>query len=148
MRKNIIDDGISVFFADVLHFGEVRGSSPAGGLCGPFGRRSVSLFHPDMYRLLEAHQEVKERKGSTSPSVYQKPELLATAPNQVWSWDITKLLGPGEMDLFLSLCRSGHLQPLRRGLDDCSRSLRLGQKLIPDTLEKQNIPSGATDDPC
>ena len=47
-----------------------------------------------MYRLLEAHQEVKERRDQLRHPVYQKPELLATAANQVWSWDITKLLGP------------------------------------------------------
>ena len=47
-----------------------------------------------MYRILDAHQEVKERRNQLSHPVYQKPELLATAPNQVWSWDITKLLGP------------------------------------------------------
>ena len=47
-----------------------------------------------MYRILDEHKEVKERRRQLSHPVYQKPELLATAPNQVWSWDITKLLGP------------------------------------------------------
>ena len=47
-----------------------------------------------MYRLLYAEQEVKERRNQRRHVVYQKPELLASAPNQLWSWDITKLLGP------------------------------------------------------
>jgi putative transposase len=47
-----------------------------------------------MYRLLAQQNEVHERRRVTSHPVYAKPELLATAPNQVWSWDITKLKGP------------------------------------------------------
>lgn len=47
-----------------------------------------------MYRILEAHQEVRERRNQRRHPCYTKPELLATAPNQVWSWDITKLKGP------------------------------------------------------
>ena len=44
-----------------------------------------------MYRILEANQEVKERRNQLRHPKYAKPELLATGPNQVWSWDITKL---------------------------------------------------------
>ena len=47
-----------------------------------------------MYRILAANAEVRERRNQLRHPVYSKPELLATAPNQVWSWDITKLLGP------------------------------------------------------
>ncbi len=47
-----------------------------------------------MYRILHKHNEVKERRKHVSRRHYQKPELLATTPNQVWSWDITKLKGP------------------------------------------------------
>ncbi|MGB9619438.1 MAG: IS3 family transposase [Armatimonadota bacterium] len=47
-----------------------------------------------MYRILEEHNEVRERRNQLRHPNYQKPELLATGPNQVWSWDITKLLGP------------------------------------------------------
>jgi len=53
-----------------------------------------------MYRILAAHQEVRERRNQLRHSVYQKPELLAQAPNQVWSWDITKLLGPAKWTYF------------------------------------------------
>lgn len=53
-----------------------------------------------MYRLLKAHHQLRERRNLTSHPVYQKPELLATAPNQLWSWDITKLLGPAKWTYF------------------------------------------------
>ena len=47
-----------------------------------------------MYRILGEYGEVQERRNQLQHPVYSKPELLATAPNQVWSWDITKLRGP------------------------------------------------------
>jgi putative transposase len=49
-----------------------------------------------MYRILDEHQEVRERRNQLRHPSYTKPELLATAPNQLWSWDITKLLGPSK----------------------------------------------------
>ena len=53
-----------------------------------------------MYRLLAQAGEVKERRHQFRHPHYQKPELLATGPNQVWSWDITKLLGPAKWTYF------------------------------------------------
>ena len=47
-----------------------------------------------MYRVLAECQPVRERRNQLQHPQYTKPELMATAPNQVWSWDITKLLGP------------------------------------------------------
>ena len=49
-----------------------------------------------MYRILDERQEVRERRNQLRHPSYSKPELLATAPNQLWSWDITKLLGPSK----------------------------------------------------
>ncbi len=46
-----------------------------------------------MYRVLDENHEVRERRNQLRHPNYVKPELLATAPNQLWSWDITKLLG-------------------------------------------------------
>ena len=55
----------------------------------------VHLCHwRTMYRILADHGEVRERRAIRVHRVYRKPELLATAPNEVWSWDITKLRGP------------------------------------------------------
>ncbi len=47
-----------------------------------------------MHRILEAEGEVRERRDQLRHPQYVKPELVATGPNQIWSWDITKLLGP------------------------------------------------------
>ncbi len=59
-----------------------------------------------MYRLLREHGEVRERRRQATHPARVKPELVATGPNQVWSWDVTKLKGPvkGEyFDLFVML---------------------------------------------
>ena len=53
-----------------------------------------------MYRILEENHEVRERRDQLRHPHYPAPELLATAPNQVWSWDITKLLGPAKWTYF------------------------------------------------
>ena len=53
-----------------------------------------------MYRILSTAGEVRERRDQLVHPAYAKPELLATGPNQVWSWDITKLLGPQKWTYF------------------------------------------------
>jgi transposase InsO family protein len=47
-----------------------------------------------MYRILRSQGAVRERRGVRPPGAYKRPELVAIAPNQVWSWDITKVRGP------------------------------------------------------
>lgn len=49
-----------------------------------------------MYRVLQENQQVRERRDQLRHPHYHKPELLATGPNELWSWDITKLLGPAK----------------------------------------------------
>ena len=96
-----------------------------------------------MYRILDENKEVKERRNQLSHPVYQKPELLATAPNQVWSWDITKLLGPVKwtyfylyviMDIFSRYVVGWMIAP--------AESAVLAGKLIGETCAKQNIEKG------
>lgn len=54
-----------------------------------------------MYRILaDEHGDVRERRRHVQRPNYSKPELLATAPNEVWSWDITKLKGPVKWTYF------------------------------------------------
>jgi putative transposase len=53
-----------------------------------------------MYRILHEYDEVRERRNQRRHPAYSKPELLATKPNQLWSWDITKLRGPVTWQLF------------------------------------------------
>src|ERR1019366_223031 len=61
------------------------------------------LYHcsiRSMYRILATSQEVRERRQQLRHPVYKEPELLAQAPNEVWSWDITKLMGPAKWSYF------------------------------------------------
>ena len=53
-----------------------------------------------MYRILATEQPVRERRNQLTHPLYTKPELVATAPNQTWSWDITRLLGPKRWTYF------------------------------------------------
>lgn len=53
-----------------------------------------------MYKILRENKMLTERRNQVRRPKYKKPELLATAPNQLWSWDITKLLGPAKWTYF------------------------------------------------
>ena len=53
-----------------------------------------------MYRILDAHEQVCERRDQLTHPAYKKPELLAQGPNQLWSWDISKLRGPVKWTYF------------------------------------------------
>jgi putative transposase len=96
-----------------------------------------------MYRVLAENAEVRERRDQLRHPKYKAPELLATAPNQLWSWDITKLLGPQKWTYF-------HLYVV---LDVFSRyvvgwmlahreSATLAERLIRETCERQGIQRG------
>ena len=80
-----------------------------------------------MYRVLASQVPVRKRSHP-----YQKPELT-TGPGQVWSWDITRLLGPRKWSYFY-LYDHGHLQPLHRGMDG-GGSGELGLGRAPDPAE-------------
>ena len=97
-----------------------------------------------MHRILAENSELKERRNQLRHPQYKKPELLATGPNQVWSWDITKLLGPVKWTYF-------HLYVI---LDIFSRYVvgwmvapretsELARRLIADTCQKQAIVAGS-----
>jgi putative transposase len=93
-----------------------------------------------MYRLLAAHDEVRERRRLVRRSGYVKPELLATAPNQVWSWDITKLLGPVKWTYFyLYVILDIFSRYVVGWLVAHRESAALAGRLIAETCEKENI---------
>ena len=59
-----------------------------------------------MYRVLREHGQVRERRAQATHPPRARPELMADGPNQVWSWDITKLKGPWRgiwFDLYVML---------------------------------------------
>jgi putative transposase len=93
-----------------------------------------------MYRILQQDQSSRERRNQLRHPQYQKPELLATGPNQVWSWDITKLLGPPKwtyyylyviLDIF-SRYVVGWMLAHRESAD-------LARRLIRETVVKQSV---------
>jgi putative transposase len=96
-----------------------------------------------MYRVLEQDGATRERRDQLTHPAYQKPELLATASNQLWSWDITKLRGHAKWTYFylyvildvFSRYVVGWMVAPREGAE-------LAKKLIEETCEKQNIQAG------
>ncbi len=96
-----------------------------------------------MYRILDAAHEVKERRDQARRPHYAAPELLATRPNEVWSWDITKLLGPAKwtyfylyviLDIFSRYVVGWMIAP--------HESAALAERLIAETCAKQGIGPG------
>lgn len=79
----------------VLNSERFQDSSPRQVYATLLDEDGIYLCHwRTMYRILAEHDEVRERRNQRQHPLYVKPELLATAPNQLWSWDITKLKGP------------------------------------------------------
>lgn len=96
-----------------------------------------------MYRLLAATGGCRERRNQLTHPAYSKPELLAIAPNEVWSWDITKLKGPAKwtcfhlyviLDIFSRFVVGWLIAPR-----ECSE---LAQQLIADTVSRHSVQAG------
>ena len=93
-----------------------------------------------MYRYLAANGEVRERRNQLRHPNYKKPELLAEAPNEVWSWDITKLRGPAKWTYFYLYVILDIFSRYVVGWMVAHReSAVLAKRLISDTCDKQNI---------
>ncbi len=125
---------------DVLHSEPFVDKAPAEVYAALLDQGQYLCSIRTMYRILDKRQEVRERRDQLRHPTYHKPQLVATAPNQVWSWDITKLLGPAKWTYF-------HLYVI---LDIFSRyvvgwmlasreSEHLAERLIRETVVKQGI---------
>lgn len=96
-----------------------------------------------LYRLLKARGESRERRAVASPRAYQKPELLATAPRQVWSWDITRLKGPEKWQWFYLYVIIDIFSRYVVGWMVAERETgALAEELIRTTCERQGINAG------
>jgi putative transposase len=96
-----------------------------------------------MYRLLADHGEARERRDQLMHPAYSKPELLATGPNQLWSWDITKLLGPVKWTYFyLYVILDVFSRYVVGWMVANGESAELAKRLIADTCGKQEIGPG------
>ena len=96
-----------------------------------------------MYRLLAAHREVRERRDQLRHPRYAAPQLLATRPNQLWSWDITKLLGPAKWTYFYLYVILDVFSRYVVGWMVAHReSATLAERLIGETCTRQGITPG------
>jgi putative transposase len=125
---------------DVLHSERFVDLAPAQVAAALLDEDRYLCSVRTMYRILDANQEIRERRNQRRHPVYEKPELLATGPNQVWSWDITKLKGPRKwtyyylyviLDIFSR-------QAVGWMVADCEAS-SLAKKLISESYEKHQI---------
>jgi putative transposase len=93
-----------------------------------------------MYRILDEHGEVRERRNQLQHPVYTKPELLATGPNQLWSWDITKLKGPAKWTYYYLYVILDVFSRYVAGWMVAQREAAiLAEKLIAESCAKQGI---------
>jgi putative transposase len=96
-----------------------------------------------MYRILDEHQEVCERRNQLRHPAYAKPELLATRPNELWSWDITRLLGPMKWTYFYLYVILDVFSRYGVGwMVALLESASLAQELIAQTCCRQGIEPG------
>lgn len=129
---------------DILHSERFADAAPPQVYATLLDEGRFACSVSTMYRLLRQHGETRERRNQLTHPVYARPELLATRPNEVWSWDITKLLGPAKWTYY-------HLYVI---LDVFSRivtgwtlvyreSAAIAQELIAQTCRKQAVVSGS-----
>jgi len=125
---------------DVLHSKRFVDKAPAVVYASLLDQGTYLCSIRTMYRILHDAHEVRERRNQLRHPNYKKPELLATGPNQVWSWDITKLLGPAKwtyyylyviLDIY-SRYVVGWMLASRENAD-------LAKRLIGDSIAKQNV---------
>jgi putative transposase len=124
----------------VLHHERFVDQAPASIYANLLDEGRYLCSVPTMYRVLRAEDEVRERRRQATHPAVVKPELIATEPNRVWSWDITKLLGPQKWTYF-------HLYVV---IDIFSRyvpgwllaqreTAELAERLLAETIRKQNV---------
>jgi putative transposase len=96
-----------------------------------------------MHRVLAENAEVRERRNQLRHPSYARPELLATGPNQLWSWDITKLLGPVKWSYFyLYVILDVFSRYVVGWMVALGESGKLAEKLIADTYARQGVEPG------
>jgi putative transposase len=128
---------------DTLHSERFRDAAPAQVSATLLDEGVYLCAERTMYRVLAQADEVRERRDLARHPAYARPELLAERPNEVWSWDITKLLGPAKWTYFYlyvvldiySRCVVGWMVAHRE-------SAELARRFIAETAVKQAIDAG------
>jgi transposase InsO family protein len=128
---------------DLLHAPRFADLAPAEIYATLLDEGSYHCSISTMYRLLRANSEVRERRQQLRHPAYSKPELLATRPNEVWSWDITKLKGPAKWTYFYLYVIIDIFS--RRAVGWCvadAESAVLFKALFEDAIAKHDVPAG------
>jgi putative transposase len=126
---------------DLLHSPRFCDASPAETYATLLDEGTYLASERTMYRLLAANGEAGERRNLRVHPVYARPELLATAPNQVWSWDITKLLGPAKWTYYyLYVILDIYSRYVVGWMVAYREQAVLAERLIAETAAKQQIP--------
>lgn len=96
-----------------------------------------------MHRILEENVESRERRNQLRRPSYEKPQLMATKPNELWSWDITKLLGPQKWTYYYLYVLLDVFSRYVVGWLIAEReSGSLGAQLVSESCERQGIKPG------
>jgi putative transposase len=96
-----------------------------------------------LYRILEREGGVRERRNQLRHPAYSKPELLATRPNEIWTWDVTKLKGPAKWTYFYLYVILDLYSRMAVGRMVARReSAALAKQLISETFAKQSVEPG------
>ena len=125
---------------DVLHSERFVDTAPAEVVATLMDEKKYLCSARSMYRILASEDEVGERRNQLRHPNYEKPELLATGPNQVWSWDITKLKGPAKWTYFYLYVMLDIFSRYAVGWMVAQReNAELAKRFIRETCDKEGI---------
>lgn len=128
---------------DYLHSDEFVDCSPHAAFHTLLDRDIYLASVRSFYRILDANKEVKERRNQLRHPEYTKPELLATGPLQVWSWDITKLKGPGKWEYYhLYVVIDIYSRLVVGWMLALQESGELATQLLKEAIERQGVQPG------
>lgn len=128
---------------DVLHEERFVDLAPAEVYATLLDEGRYLCSERTMYRVLAANDEVRERRNQLRHPQYKAPELLATKPNQLWSWDITKLRGPAKWAYFyLYVVLDVFSRYVVGWLVAAAESASLADQLLSSAYQQQGITPG------
>src|SRR5450432_1692219 len=127
----------------VLHEERFQDRSPAAVQATLLDEGRYLCSVRTIYRILQQEGESGERRDQLVHPAYQKPELLATGPNQLWSWDITKLRGPVKWTYFyLYVILDVFSRYVTGWMVATQESAELAKQFLAEAIGKHQVPAG------
>lgn len=141
-HRSLTDEEKTVVI-EILNSPEYRDKAPIEVYASLLDKEIYLCSVSTMYRILHENQQVKERRNQLRHPGYQKPELMATGSNQVWSWDITKLYGPQKWTYYyLYVIIDIYSRYVVGWMIAHRESSELAKRLISETCQNQGIREG------